>query len=315
MKEFRIAILLATYNRDHLIVETLHSIKKQSWTAWQCVIVDDCSTDNTAEIVLNEIKDDPRFEFHIKPHDIRKGLSASRNYGLEVIKEREFDFVQFFDDDDLMHPEKLKLQVEYLLKNPDAKFVICGNQNFRIKSEINWKEVQRNFCSRRLNIGEAYLIGDLQFVAQVPLFRREFLKDVKFDEELFYAEEWALFSMLFLLRNPEFGVIEKVLFYRRKHPDTITAIAEASLLKRKTSIMVNRKIFDFLKLKDKHNRLTLFYFARIFLFYDFDINYLADTKLLIKTSPSCRKLDYVRFNAVFTFNKYLRKIFLKTLYY
>ncbi len=120
-----IHILLASYNRAHLIKHTLDSIKEQTYGNWKCFITDDNSSDGTENIVREYVRRDERFEFFLKPKTYKQGLSDTRNFGLDLAAERNAQYIQFFDDDDLMNPKKLELQIAPFLENPDLNFSIC----------------------------------------------------------------------------------------------------------------------------------------------------------------------------------------------
>ena len=98
MDNYKVTILLATFNRAHLIEETLNSIKSQTYTNWECIIVDDHSTDATPKVVSRLIAEDSRFSYFLKTGAYKKGLSGTRNYGLDIAESREAKFIQFFDD-------------------------------------------------------------------------------------------------------------------------------------------------------------------------------------------------------------------------
>ena len=217
----KIYILLATFNRAHLIEETLDSIREQTYRNWECILIDDHSTDNTANIVEEYQKQDSRFSYFLKSKEYNRGLSGSRNQGLDIAKTKEAEYIQFFDDDDLMHPEKLEIQINYLISNPGYLFCLGGTKNFLEKEEIK-EGSQKELQLKHLTLGEAYLVGNVKFVAQSFLFRLKFFKNERFNEKLFYAEEWELFCRLLLKHKPEYKLVQRVLFYRRKHEEAVT---------------------------------------------------------------------------------------------
>ena len=114
-----VTIIMPIYNRAHLIEETLGSIKAQSYTNWECIIVDDSSTDNTVEATEVLIKEDNRFQLFKRPENVKKGPSACRNYAFLKAKG---SYIQFFDSDDIMHPNHLELK-RNTIENND--FSIC----------------------------------------------------------------------------------------------------------------------------------------------------------------------------------------------
>lgn len=314
MKSAKIVILLATFNRSHLILETLDSIAKQSFFNWECIIVDDFSSDNTASVVRNYIAKDARFSLHKKPKGMNKGLSASRNFGLVLAGQREkTNFIQFFDDDDLMHPRKLELQVKSFLDNPSAQFVICGAKNFVETEEITWEENVKPISLNSLSFGEAYLLGEVRFVAQVPLFRYEYAKNFRFDEDLFYAEEWVLFSQLFLKQAPVYTQLSKTLFYRKKHLDSQTERTDKNFKRRKALTVADLKILDYINEQNIHTRITLYYFTRKFLVYKYDSGILDSLEKEIKLNKNTSRTDYRKFLLARKIHWFTRKFILRIL--
>lgn len=127
-----VSIIIPTYNRVHLIGETLDCVLAQTYSNWECIIIDDRSTDDTA-ILLNEycVKD-KRFIFILKAEDKKKGASISRNLGLITASG---EFIQFLDSDDILSPNKIEVQLD-LLKN-ESKYTIstCKWGKFNVLDE------------------------------------------------------------------------------------------------------------------------------------------------------------------------------------
>ena len=109
-----LSIIIPTYNRAHLIGETLDSVLGQTYKNWECIIVDDGSTDKTPEVIANYIQKDSRFQFYNRPSDRPKGANACRNFGYEISTGK---YVKWFDSDDIMHPEFLEKQINVLKTN------------------------------------------------------------------------------------------------------------------------------------------------------------------------------------------------------
>jgi len=109
---------MATYNRAHFILETLLSIQKQTFADWECLIVDDGGTDHTSEVISAILDQDKRFSLIKRPERYLKGLPGCRNYGLDLAKG---DYIIFFDDDDIPHPQNLELCI-LELKDPTISF-------------------------------------------------------------------------------------------------------------------------------------------------------------------------------------------------
>lgn len=114
-----VSIIIPTYNREWIIEDTLLSVISQTYTNWECIIIDDKSTDNTKEIVNKYAKNDNRFQFVLKSDSDKKGASISRNIGLKHAKGK---FIQFLDSDDLLASNKIETQVKLLI-NEDYKTI------------------------------------------------------------------------------------------------------------------------------------------------------------------------------------------------
>ena len=190
-----VSIIIPTYNRVDLIQETLESILFQSYTNWECIIVDDGSTDNTYEIVNKYVIKDGRFQYHKRPDSRAKGANACRNYGFEISKGA---FINWFDDDDLMHKDKLLLQLKKL-ENSNYDFNICQTAVFN--KVPNSKEVQLlhpKIASN--NPFEDFMKREIVWLTQAPLIKRTFLEsfDYLFDEDLLAAQEWEFFCRVLL---------------------------------------------------------------------------------------------------------------------
>ena len=127
MKEPKVCVIMPVYNGEKTIKLALASLLNQSYTNWECVIVNDGSTDGTRSI-LDSLKD-PRFRiFHLNKNC---GRGVARD---EALKRSEGDYLAYLDADDMMYKDKLKVQVEFLEANPDIRMVSCGcitmNENF-----------------------------------------------------------------------------------------------------------------------------------------------------------------------------------------
>lgn len=120
----KVSIIVPTYNRANLIIETIKSVQNQTYPDWEIIIVDDGSDDDTEER-LSQLKDE-RIQFYKAG---RIGINGKiKNIG---IKKSTGEFIAFIDSDDLWHPEKLEKQIDSLQKYPEAGFSMTGGYNFK----------------------------------------------------------------------------------------------------------------------------------------------------------------------------------------
>ena len=107
-----VSIITPTFNSERFIAETILSVQAQTYQDWEMIIVDDCSTDRTAEIVASFQEKDSRIKYFY--NSTNKGSAFSRNLALQNAKGK---WIAFLDSDDLWHPEKLEKQIEFMTKN------------------------------------------------------------------------------------------------------------------------------------------------------------------------------------------------------
>ena len=101
-----VSIIMPAYNAGATIGESIQSVLAQTYTQWELVVIDDCSTDNTAQIVSDYSKRYPNIRLLQQPHNA--GVSAARNRGID---NSVGEYLAFLDSDDLWHPDKLAKQL------------------------------------------------------------------------------------------------------------------------------------------------------------------------------------------------------------
>ena len=104
-----VSIIIPAYNSEKYIKETLDSILAQTYTNWECIVVDNDSTDSTIDIVMSY--QDRRFQLYIETNP---GASFCRNLGINKAKG---NYIAFLDSDDIWHPERLTVCMNYLHNN------------------------------------------------------------------------------------------------------------------------------------------------------------------------------------------------------
>lgn len=105
-----VSIIMPSWNTAKFISETIQSVIDQTYTNWELLIVDDCSTDNTDEIVAS-FKDDRIRYFH---NEKNSGAALTRN---KALREAKGEWIAFLDSDDLWAPVKLEHQINFMKKN------------------------------------------------------------------------------------------------------------------------------------------------------------------------------------------------------
>lgn len=185
-----VSIIIPTYNRAHLLGETLDSILAQTYTHWECIVVDDGSNDHTETILIKYSRKDPRFKYFSRPIDKQKGANSCRNYGLEKSKG---DYIQWFDSDDLMHPEKLEIKIKYALSKK-ADIVVDTHTT---ESRINLTNTPKFEIFESADFYVDYILGKKPVITNDVMVRRSIVASRRFNENLHKAQEYEFFTRLF----------------------------------------------------------------------------------------------------------------------
>lgn len=169
MRPGLVSVIVPTHNRVHLLQETLASAQLQSYANLEILVVDDASTDGTEELVTRIAATDGRIQFARLPR--QSGAPVARNQALAIC---EGEFVQFLDSDDVLHPEKLRVQVDLLNAHLENDLAACQTGMFVRKpgdNQILWNRL----------MGDAYLRHiqhDMPWVTVGPLWRKSLLDRV-----------------------------------------------------------------------------------------------------------------------------------------
>lgn len=140
----KLSIIIPLYNKETVIAATISSVLNQSFSDFEVVVVNDGSTDKSADIVRN--LHDERIRLISQQN---KGISGARNRG---IQEAKGEWILFLDADDLLLPDALKLLTENII---DEKTIIAGNFLFRTKISTS-KWIRRNKCKQYQNPAQIY---------------------------------------------------------------------------------------------------------------------------------------------------------------
>jgi glycosyltransferase involved in cell wall biosynthesis len=218
-----ISIIIPVYNRVSLVEATLDSVLYQSYNKWECIIVDDGSTDDTKRVLQKYLNRDSRFNLYERPDYHKFGGNGARNYGFDM---SIGDYIQFLDSDDLLALGKLEIQIKDLLSNPSCNYSICESNiffNSPTDSMSTWFESKAD-SNKRLH---SYIKKKLGIQTGSPLFRRNFLERVKFESGLFnedlkQSQEWELFCRILAI-DPFYSYNSKTLLYIRKNSNSITS--------------------------------------------------------------------------------------------
>ncbi len=211
-----VSIIIPTFNRAHLIGETLDSVLAQTYKNWECIVVDDGSTDNTDVVLANYIRNDNRFQYHHRPKNRLPGGNAARNYGFEKSKG---EYVQWFDSDDLMEVELIQKQLSSI-KNNKVKISICLLDRYN----SNFTELEKPAQDHKVKFSIYYdfILRVLEANLPTTLFEKETIQKYKLDETLRKSQEVEFLQRIFRESENDIFLLNESLVKVRRHNNSIT---------------------------------------------------------------------------------------------
>lgn len=117
-----VSIITPVYNAAVFIRQTMEMVQAQSYTDWELILVDDCSKDNSCEIIENYLKEKPDARIRLIKKEKNEGAALTRNRGIREAKGR---YIAFLDADDVWLKQKLQAQMEFMEKT-DTGFVFSA---------------------------------------------------------------------------------------------------------------------------------------------------------------------------------------------
>ena len=209
-KKPQVSVIIPTYNRGWIIKEAIDSVLAQDYTEFELIVVDDGSTDHTADVL-----DSYRNVIKVLSQK-NKGVSAARNRG---IAEASGKFIAFLDSDDLWLSQKLSAQIEFFTQTPDA--LICQTEEVWIRNGLIVNPKKRHKKPSGM-IFEPSLALCLVSPSAV-MIRRSLLEIVgNFDETLPACEDYDLWLRI-SCRFPVYRIDTPLIIKRGGHEDQLSA--------------------------------------------------------------------------------------------
>lgn len=193
-----VSIMMPVYNGYPLIKASVESLIRQNYSNWECIIVDDGSTDKTAAY-LDSIEDNRFVIYHM---DRNFGRAVARQKALEICKGK---YIGMLDAEDLVHPDKIRIQVHFLEQHEDYSLVTSALCSFGIKTDIL-------LVRGAINAGKNIFNGRNHPVHASSLYRAKIAKKCSYNSVLRLGEDQD-FLEKYLSFNPKFFILNEVLYY------------------------------------------------------------------------------------------------------
>ena len=232
-----VSVVVPCFNYARYLDQCVASLTRQTFQRWECIIVDDGSSDETPDVCARLSAAEPRVRF---VRQSNAGLSAARNTG---VREARGEFVQFLDADDLLEEGKLKVQVALLERQAGVDLIVGPSAFFGREAESSvWPHA---LLTEDADDVLSALVGENRFPVNAVLLRRSALDAVGgFDESLAAHEDWDLWLRCAIRgRVFAFASSERARALVRKHDANMSKAAE---LMWRTTITVRERIHPYL---------------------------------------------------------------------
>lgn len=238
-----VSIITPTYISEDFISETINSIISQTYTNWELLITDDCSDDNTVEIVKKFIKRDNRIKlFELKENS---GAGVARNNSIKHAKGR---YIAFCDSDDKWLPNKLKIQLEFM---ESENLYFTYSSYYRILEDGK----RRGVVTAPLFLTYSMLLRNNYVGCLTAIYNCDKLGKI-YMSEIRKRQDWTLW--LKILNHIQYtkGVAEPLALYRIR-PNSISS-NKLSLLK--TTYKIYRKELNMGEIRSIYNLFRYLYY-------------------------------------------------------
>jgi glycosyltransferase involved in cell wall biosynthesis len=224
-----VSVIIPCFNHARFLPDSVASVQTQTHPNWECIIINDGSTDDTAAVAERLVEEEKRIK---AVHQENRGLSGARNRGLEIARGA---YIQFLDADDMISPKKIELQLEVL---SGAKQLGLAYSDYRYcdRDDPNKTVTRDRFAPPRFKMHRPILDiasrWETEFSIPVHafLFDARFFKEhgIRFDESLPNHEDWDCWMRIFALDPIIFNIPEQLAIYRL-HNDSMCSNAQQML--------------------------------------------------------------------------------------
>ena len=241
------SIVVPCYNQDKYLKECLESVSIQSFENWECIIVDDGSTDNSKTIALEFVNKDNRFIYKYKEN---AGLASTRNFGINIARGK---YILPLDGDDKIGTEYLFEAMQIFNKTPETKLVYCKASYFGSINEY-WDLPIFDY--------KLFLFQNCIFCAAI-FKKSDYLLTTGYDVNMIYGyEDWEFWLQL-IQKNDIVHRIDSIQFYYRQREDSmISFVKNKENLKKMLNYIFDKhelKYFEILNIENNENKIIMFH--------------------------------------------------------
>lgn len=221
-----VSMIITCYNQENHILNTLKSVKNQTYINWECIVIDDGSTDKSAEVIKELSKVDARFIYY---HQNNAGVSVARNNGFKLAKG---EYIHFLDGDDTIFPEKLEKQIYHFEQNQYISVCVTDHRHYYEKTN-EYKHYK--FDVLESNPLKQLVYGwqnGVAFPLHAVLYKRNLWKENELPFATDYegrSEDW-IFNVMVALKGETYYYLDEILCNYHMTGNNYTSNIDSSVI-------------------------------------------------------------------------------------
>ena len=273
----KISLIMSVYNGEDYLSEAIDSVLNQTFTDWELIVINDCSTDSTAEILSKYEALDSRVKVHTNEVNLR--LPSSLNKALTLAQGK---YIARMDADDICLPERLEKQYDFMEKNPDVALSSC--RFMTLKNGV----ISSGGCGGKndANSLKALLLVTNPILHPGIISRAEAIKELGYDKNFTCTEDMELWTR-FIMSGKKIEILSEYLMIYRLHDKQIT---ETTLEKQRTEVISIQRNYLSKLLEPMTEEQEEFYIGGIYFRRNIDINKFLAFYRWVKTINSKKRV-------------------------
>lgn len=266
----KISLIMSVYNGEDYLCEAIESVMNQTFTDWELIIINDCSTDSTGEILSRYASQDLRVKVHTNEVNLR--LPSSLNKALTLA---EGKYIARMDADDICLPDRLEKQYDFMEKNPDIALSSC--RFMTLKNGV----ISSGGCGGKndSNSIKALLLVTNPILHPGIIAKAEIIKELGYDKNFTCTEDMELWTR-FIMAGHKVQILSEYLMIYRLHDKQIT---ETTLEKQRREVVSIQKKYLAKLLEPMNEEQEEFYVNGIYFRKNTDVNKFCEFYRWIKS--------------------------------
>lgn len=283
----KISLIMSVYNGEDYLSEAIDSVVNQSFTDWELIVINDCSTDSTSEILSRYEAQDSRIKVHTNEVNLR--LPSSLNKALTLAKGK---YVARMDADDICMPNRLQMQYDFMESHTDVDLSSC--RFMTLKNGV----ISSGGCGGKSDAEsiKALLLVTNPILHPGIIAKRDVISALGYDKNFTCTEDMELWTR-FILEGKKVEILSEYLMIYRLHDKQIT---ETTLDKQKKEVVLIQKNYLSELLQPMNEEQENFYINGVYFTKNTDVNKLCKFYKWAKSvNKKFKKLDKEALNYAF----------------